>query len=159
VCTPRTPRCEACPLARWCRAHALGRVEAYPPLAPRRATEAVRRAVALIVHRGRVLMIRRGGSLLDGMWEPPGVELDERASAGGALAEALATLGVHARLAPHGTTVRHVITHRRIAVEVWRGTSHGAAPRVTRRLRWVDPGAPAVALTALGRRLAKLAAS
>jgi A/G-specific adenine glycosylase len=35
VCTPRSPRCAACPLARHCRALAEGRPEAYPPPRPR----------------------------------------------------------------------------------------------------------------------------
>src|SRR5512136_569268 len=41
VCTPRAPRCAACPLRRHCRALALGRVDRLPPPAVRRAGERV----------------------------------------------------------------------------------------------------------------------
>ncbi len=52
VCTPRAPRCDACPLARFCKAHAAGREEAFPPAkqtreaGARRALGAARRAPA-----------------------------------------------------------------------------------------------------------------
>ncbi len=154
VCTPRSPRCAVCPLRRHCRARALGRVAEFPPPVRRRATETVRRAVALIERRGRVLMERREGALLAGLWEPPGVELANGAPAAPALRAALARRGLRARLAATGDLLRHTITHRAISVEVWRGAPLGATPR-SARLRWVDPARPAVPLTALARRLTR----
>jgi A/G-specific adenine glycosylase len=157
VCLPRGPRCEACPVAAWCRARRAGRAEAYPPAAPRRATERVRRAVAVIEHRGRVLMTRRAGPLLDGMWEPPGVELGAESDPRAALGRALRALGVRARLEPTGRTVRHVITRRAIEVEVWRGTLI-VPPAGGSALRWVSRRARAP-LSALGARLAEAVSS
>ncbi|TMQ73850.1 MAG: A/G-specific adenine glycosylase [Candidatus Eisenbacteria bacterium] len=157
LCTPRAPACGRCPLRKSCRALAMGRVEEFPPAAQRRATETVCRAVALIARGGRVLMARREGPLLTGLWEPPGVELTGHASPVRALRPALARLGLKARLAPAGRTVRHTITHRAITVEVWRGTLTGAAPRRA-GLRWVDPARPGVPLTALARRLTRAGA-
>ncbi|MBI1798645.1 MAG: A/G-specific adenine glycosylase [Candidatus Eisenbacteria bacterium] len=150
VCTPRTPRCAACPLQKQCRAFALGRVAAYPPRAPRREMERVRRAVALIERHGRVLMTRRRGPLLDGLWEPPGVELKNGESARAKLAAALRRLGVRAAFEPTGRVVRHVITHRKIEVEVWRGSRAPEPPRGSRYVSATDSG---VALTAFARRL------
>ncbi|MGH7731994.1 MAG: NUDIX domain-containing protein, partial [Candidatus Eiseniibacteriota bacterium] len=94
----------------------------------------------------------REGALLAGLWEPPGVELDNGAPAGTALRAALARLGVRARLERSGHTVRHAITHRVISVEVWRGAPVGTIRRAV-RLRWVDPRRAAVPLTALARKL------
>ena len=157
VCTPRAPRCGECPVRRDCRARALGRVGEFPPVAARRAGERVRRAVALIERGGRLLMARREGALLGGLWEPPGVDLPvgghAPAVARRRLAAVLAGLGVRARLARTGHTVRHVITHRDIEVDVWRGELL-APPRRSARLRWLDPERPGVALTALARKLA-----
>jgi len=153
LCTPRAPRCGGCPASRWCRAFALGRVAEFPPARARRVGEKVRQAVVLIERRGRMLVARREGPLLAGLWEPPGVELAPRASARAALRRQLAALGLRARLAPTGRTVRHTITHRDITAEVWRGELAGALPRAA-GLRWVDPRAPAVALTALARKVA-----
>jgi len=155
LCLPRAPRCGECPVRRWCRARALGRVEAFPPLVSRRAGERVRRAVALIARGPRVLMVRREGALLAGLWEPPGIELADGAggpATRGALASALRRLGVRARLEPTGRRVQHTITHRAIQVEVWRGILEGPVQR-PQDLRWVDPARRVVALTALARKL------
>lgn len=153
VCTPRAPRCEGCPVRRWCAAFAAGTPEAYPPVAPRRATERVRRAVAWITHRGRALHVRREGALLDGLWEPPGVELADGADAHAALQQALRALGVSARLSREGPRVKHAITYRAIDVEVWRGTVVGAAPRPGASRRWIHAAAPGVALSALAGKV------
>jgi A/G-specific adenine glycosylase len=153
ICTPRTPACARCPLRAWCRALALGRLADFPPQVARPAPEAVRRAVALIERGGRTLMAQHEGTLLTGLWEPPGVELVNGAAAAPALRAALRHLGVRARLTPTGRTVRHTITHRAISVEVWRGTP-GAISR-SPRVRWVDPDDRALPLTALAKRLAK----
>ena len=152
VCLPRAPRCEACPLRRECRARAMGKVESFPPTAPRPASVRVRRAAALLTRRGRMLVVRREGRQLDGMWEPPAVDLVRGAPAR-ALAAELESLGVRAKLAPTGRTVRHSILERRIEVQVWRGELAGPAPRAA-RLKMVDPLRPGVALTAMARKVA-----
>ncbi len=108
---------------------------AFPPVPARRAGEQVRQAVALIERRGRVLVTRREGPLLAGLWEPPGVEVAPRRSARRALAARLAELGLRARLAPAGTTVRHAITHRLIAAEVWRGELAVPLPHMVGKAR------------------------
>ncbi|HEY3217331.1 MAG TPA: A/G-specific adenine glycosylase [Candidatus Eisenbacteria bacterium] len=157
LCRPRQPRCGECPVGRWCRARALGRIEAFPPVVPRRAVERVRRAVALVTRGPKVLMVRRDGALLAGLWEPPGVELGNRAGgpvARAALGAALRRLGVRARLEPTGRCVWHTIGHRAIEVEIWRGVLEDPVWR-RRDLRWVDPKRRAVAVTALGRKLAE----
>jgi A/G-specific adenine glycosylase len=153
VCTPRAPRCAECPVRASCRAFALGKPEAFPPPAVRRASVALRRAVAIVERRGRVLMARRAGALLDGLWEPPGVDVAAGAKPRTVLAAELRRLGLTARLEPTDRIVRHTITHRRISVEVWRAAlTKPLAPRAT--LRYVDPDSPDAALTALARKLA-----
>jgi A/G-specific adenine glycosylase len=148
VCTPRAPRCDACPVRRWCAAFAEGDPERYPAVVPRRASERVRRAVAWVEHGGRVLLVRREGPLLDGLWEPPGVELADGDDAGAALRAALRALGVRAALEDTGARVKHGITYRAIEVEVWQGTARGAV-RATPARRWVEPAAPGVPASAL----------
>lgn len=155
VCTPRAPACTACPVRRHCRALALGRVEHLPPATTRRAGERVRMAYALIARRGRVLMTRREGPQLAGLWEPPGVEVG-RGRPEAALRRGLAELGLRVRLTPANVSVRHTITHRIIEAEAWHGELSAPVRRST-RLRWVDPREPGVALTALARKLTRLA--
>ncbi len=65
VCTPRTPDCDACPLARTCAARAGG-LAGQLPTARRRRQTPVRRAWALLaLHEGRVLLQRRAPA---GVW-------------------------------------------------------------------------------------------
>jgi A/G-specific adenine glycosylase len=161
VCTARAPRCGECPLKRHCRALALGRVAEFPPVTPRRAALRVRRAVALISRGGRMLVTQRRGALLNGLWEPPGVELGPGEDARRALAAELARLGVHARIEPAGKTVSHAITHRAIRVEVWRGSAAKQAPGLAPAIapitaaRFVDVrrARPALPLTGLAIKL------
>jgi A/G-specific adenine glycosylase len=157
VCLPRAPRCDECPLADECAARARGLVEQLPPVPKRRAVERIARAVARIERGGRLLVVRRDGPLLAGLWEPPGVDAGNGGSPARALASALRGLGVHATLERTGTTIEHTITHRAIAAEVWQGTVRGPIPRRA-DLRWVDPRKPAVALTALAKKVATVRA-
>ena len=156
LCLPRGPRCPECPLRAQCRARALGRVEAFPPAAAQRRVERVRRAVALITRGAKLLVERREGALLAGLWEPPGAEVPPGRESRAVLAAALARLGLSARLEPTGQTVHHTITHRAIEVEVWRARLL-APVRRTARVRFVDPAlADACPLTGLARKLLEL---
>jgi len=47
----------------------------------------------VIERSGRLLMVRRTGRLLDGMWEPPGIDLVPREPARARLAAELERLG------------------------------------------------------------------
>jgi len=152
VCLPRAPRCGQCPVARGCRALALGRPEAYPTTVARRPVERLRRAVVVIERGGKLLMTQRRGVLLEGLWEPPGVEVPAGADAGARLRAALARLGLKARIRDTGRRVRHVITHRAIEVEVWEGALATTAPAVG-AWRWIDSRGARVGLTALAARL------
>ena len=156
VCTPRAPRCDACPVRRFCRARAMGRPEEFPPVAARRAGVRVRRAVALVERGRRVLLVKRSGALLDGLWEPPGVELDHREPADRTLARELARHGVRGVLEPTPARIRHTITHRTIEVAVWRCAPQAPIPRAGARLRWVATGERGLALSALGKRVLAL---
>jgi A/G-specific adenine glycosylase len=155
VCTARAPRCDSCPMRRWCHGYRSGEPGAFPPAVRRRKTVRVRRAVAWIERNGRVLMVRRTGSLLAGLWEPPGVDLVDGEPAAPRLAAELRRLGVRARVESTSCTVRHVITHRRIEVEVWKGRTH---QKGTGSAQWTKRAA-ARGWTALARTLWKLQAT
>ena len=152
VCTPRAPRCDDCPVAGQCEARRQGRVTEFPPVAARRATERVTRAVAWIERRGRVLVVRREGALLAGLWEPPGVDVADGDDGGPALATLLRGLGGRATPRATEVRVRHTITHRAIEVRVWTAAAGAAAIR-REDTRWIDPATTDLALTALARKL------
>jgi len=78
VCTPRAPRCAACPVARWCQAHALGIALRLP--APRRKPKPVRlvlTAAILLDAGGRTLLVRQNSDhsrLFSSLWQFPAVQ-------------------------------------------------------------------------------------
>lgn len=153
VCTPRSPRCGTCPVRRHCVAFATGRQDELPPPADRRAVVRVRRAMVLVEHDGRVLLARRAGAHLEGLWEPPSVELDRGDDAGTRLTEALEGLGVRATIRATSKRYAHTITHHAIEVRLYRGTLVGPAPRTSARRRWVTRADDGLALTALAQRV------
>src|SRR5262245_32161288 len=102
ICTPRSARCEECQVRAWCRAPALGQVEAFPPVPRRRTSVQVRRAVVLAERAGKLLMFRRDGPLLSGLWEPPGIEMETEAAAAKSLRRILKRAGVTGTITPTG---------------------------------------------------------
>lgn len=123
VCTPRSPRCGACPLEAHCRARTAGTVQERP--VPRRAPRLrqVEFAVAVAVdEQGRTLLVRRPEvGLLAGMWEFPATELRDAgpaspaASAMEAVLARLAgpRLAIRGKVAGRLRPVRHAFTHLR----------------------------------------------
>jgi len=160
VCLPRAPRCGECPVARWCRARMRGRVAAFPPVAPRRAPELAQWPTVLVERAGKILLVRKSGTLLDGLWETPATVATGLRQPSGRLREILAALGVEVRkLRRTGHVIRYAITHRRIEAEVWRAEGVRMAPPAARgwATRWVDPERPDLALSAMGRKALALA--
>src|SRR5690606_13138834 len=123
LCSPRAPRCEACPLAPGCEARRQGRQAALPIPKPKKAPKALSLSAALCLRQGALLLVRSEEALYGGMHAPP---LAERPEAGGpeaveALREHLSALGVRGRLeAEPCAELRHVLTHRRLWIYVHR---------------------------------------
>jgi A/G-specific adenine glycosylase len=122
VCTPQSPACQRCPVAKSCRARALHLQERIPAPRRRRPPEDVRLAAAVLLDpRGRTLLVRpppgEAGGLFARLWQFPAVrvELDGRAEAG--LKEHLrAQLGLQAaRLMPLAPA-SHSVTYRRVTL-------------------------------------------
>jgi A/G-specific adenine glycosylase len=70
VCTPRAPRCSACPLRTLCRAAASGTPEAFPR-APRRPPTRHVHLVAAIVERGKKILLVEDREMVAGHLAPP----------------------------------------------------------------------------------------
>jgi len=151
VCTPRSPRCDACPLRPGCR----GSLAPHEYPLPRRA--ATPRAVEWVAvwledATGRVLLRRApDGGLLAGLWLPPftlgsdGLKVEAAAE----LAAAFGYMGPLAALA----VVRHSITHHRIAVHPFKALLAPGTHERPGDLALRDPASPGVPTSSL---LAKL---
>ena len=72
ICKPRNPTCLLCPLRNDCAALAAGRVDDFPPPKAKKATRELRIPLYLVRdRRGRVLMRRASGPLMDSMYHLP----------------------------------------------------------------------------------------
>ena len=149
LCTPRAPQCAACPVARWCRAHALGIALRLPAL--KRKPKPVRltlSAAVLLDPRGRTLLLRQKNdhsSLFSNLWQFPAVK------AAGAAPEKLSrylqsAFGNTAALEPL-PPARHTVTFRRILL----------APFLVRVTKLPAPGSSASGLSAESIRTPRFA--
>jgi A/G-specific adenine glycosylase len=136
VCTPRQPRCGACPIASDCVAYQQGRIDQLPGLS-RRIRATPRRFVAFVAQRRGLFLVRQrpAGVVNAHLWEFPNLELPpddadlKRA--------ARATLGVRPQtLEPLGT-IKHSITRYRITLDAYRFTSPQAARIPAAKGRWL----------------------
>ncbi len=73
ICRPKNPRCESCPVARYCEACQSNQQIKYPVSIRAKATPEYHIAIGIIFKDNRVLIIQRPtNGLLGGLWEFPG---------------------------------------------------------------------------------------
>ncbi len=109
VCTPKKPRCEACPVASFCRGRQ--HPERYPAARTRPQKSLELAALVLQGPQGYHLELRQG-PVLGGLW---GVPMEEGP---GALERLLTRFGLE-KAEPVGT-VRHDFTHRKLSIQVYK---------------------------------------
>ncbi len=77
VCTPKQPRCPACPVRDLCRARATNSVDRLPNLSKRAAITQRQFVAFALEHRGRWLVQQRPANAVNGgLWEFPAFEID-----------------------------------------------------------------------------------
>jgi A/G-specific adenine glycosylase len=162
VCTPREPRCDACPLRFACVAAETGRQAELPVVTSRAKVPVVVMVAAVVRHEGEVLFARRAeGGLFGGLWEPPMVEAPSLARG----LDALRGAGIDtdaAALRKVGR-VRHVLSHRELDVIVagararsrFQANALSTAPY--ERAAWLDPEAADVGVSTLARKVLEAA--
>ena len=116
VCLPRAPQCGACPVMRWCRAHALGISLRLPSPRPKPKPVRIVLSVAILLDpRGRTLLLRQvsGHSILfSNLWHFPAVQSARPAPK--KLARYLdSAFRIATRLEPL-PVARHTVTFRRL---------------------------------------------
>ena len=136
ICTPRKPACDACPIARWCRARAAGVQGDLPRRRRRSPVPEVHAVAAAITRSAAVLLCRRPpDGLLGGLWTLPGTHIGPNAFAPHASTRCLPRdrprllrlhLAAHFGLAvvPGALlgSVRHDFSHRRLWLHVYAAT-------------------------------------
>lgn len=139
ICRPADPCCEECPVHPWCRARKNGTVNRIPASASRRKPPHRKAVAAIVLRRGRVLLIRRPGrGMLADMWVFPGGEiLDERAPATVLRASVHAQTGLTVETLSRIGDVRHGYSHFTVTADVF--TCGSVTGRIVRgdAVRWV----------------------
>jgi A/G-specific adenine glycosylase len=157
ICTPRAPRCTACPIATGCRARESGDPERWPKKVAKPKARPVQGVAAIVRRPEGLLLGRRPEGLLGGMWEPVGCEY-EGDDPLAALSDALRDrLGVRLESARYLGTVVHVFTHRRLTCAVYDAAVTGDPRAVAHypEVRWT--GDPAVLpLSTLAKKMLAL---
>ena len=111
ICTPKTPSCAACPIARACAARAKGIQSELPRVGKRAKPKRASLRAFVVEARGAIAMgKRRADGLYGGLWEPPMLEKTARAAA---------PFGLEISAFDSRGTVEHVLTHRRLAIDVF----------------------------------------
>ncbi len=143
ICIPRTPRCDLCPVSRFCDAHAAGDAASLPLRAPKRPPKPVHAVAALVLRKGKALAVQRPAKgLLGGLWELPGGEIGARERGPAVLARVLRErTGLQVATIALAGRFDWAFTHRALRTTVY--TCEVAAGRVRLdgwdRHRWVAP--------------------
>ena len=130
-CTPREPKCQACPLGRSCLAQSRGTIGERPR--QERKAAVVRRhmgAGVLRDSRGDYLLYRRPeGNLLGGLWEFPQVEVFEKEKIRSSLERFFREHDFAVAVGEKLCSVRHSFTVNRVLLEAYRCSWVDVPPR------------------------------
>jgi A/G-specific adenine glycosylase len=138
ICTPRAPRCAACPVRAHCRAAAAGTQELLPVRQPRTPLPEFR-FLALVLHApDGILLTRTRHGLLADMWRFPTVSWQSDVAAAARSAIRRLTGRRVARVQSH-ELVSHTFSHRREHYHpVSARLNKPATARMDDEWRWAD---------------------
>ncbi|MGW8194045.1 MAG: A/G-specific adenine glycosylase [Desulforhopalus sp.] len=145
VCKPRKPRCEACPVARWCQAFQQGTTLQRPVAVPKKKIIDLQKVAGLIVNNGRIfIQQRKRHAVWGGLWEFPGGELTGIAGKEDALVhQVFNSTGFSIKVVQPITTVEHHYTRYRVTLHSYLCALSGPVSRPVLRdacdYRWVFP--------------------
>jgi A/G-specific adenine glycosylase len=165
ICTPRNPRCNACPLETLCPTHRDGLHHRIPAMRGPPVTENLHEAAVIIVNdRGKILLRKcQAGERWAGLWDFPRFSIqvgNRKSEVGKAIVDGVRRLtGIVVTRPSHFAMLRHTVTRFRI-------TLNGYVARAGRsihcnngrgELRWVSPrDLGKYPLSTTGRKLSQL---
>jgi A/G-specific adenine glycosylase len=161
VCTPRAPRCDACPVSTWCRALALGRPTAFPARKKPGPVRVVPVAIAWVERWDRVLLERRHpDGPLRGAWDLPAIVVAPGETAERALVSASSSRhGLRLRAGKVLLRARHSILASRLVIDVVEATEVSPCPKRA-ALRFVALGhLDEVAISGATKKIARAVAA
>jgi A/G-specific adenine glycosylase len=161
VCRPRSPACGDCPLAPRCVARRKDLTQVLPVKARSAKVPHHTEAVAVIHHRGKMLLCRRHeGGLLGGLWEFPGGRREGRTGLRATLsAGVLQQTGLSVEVLKKVGRVTHAFSHFKVTLHAYSCVvvSGKATARAHDEVRWVTPAAlQALPLSTAQRNVSEL---
>ncbi len=127
ICVPAKPRCAECPVKAWCRAEKAGTQAQLPTLPEKKEKKHLAVGVAVVMHQGKVLLVRRSEEgLLAGMWAFPSFE---GARSEKDVREALEEMGLTVGKGIKLCEAQHIFTHRVWKMKGWKFASN-ALPQI-----------------------------
>lgn len=113
VCTPRSPRCDACPLSMACVARSEGRVEQLPVKSKKTQVSLRHFCYIIILEESAVVIHRRGeGDIWTGLYEPLLVETPSKPKAADVVPRGY-------RVLAQVEGLKHQLTHRTIYADAY----------------------------------------
>jgi A/G-specific adenine glycosylase len=143
VCTPRAPRCPACPVRTLCLARRRGIQGRLPVKRKKKPVPHIEVGAGIVWRRGRILLCkRRADAMLGGLWEFPGGKRDPGETIPQCIRRELREeCDLDVAVGEHLIDVTHTYSHLRVTLRCYH--CRAGAGRV-RRLgcddaRWVRP--------------------
>lgn len=162
VCTPKTPRCHECPVARFCSAKELGLAEAIPETRKKPAQVCMTIAAAVLCDPGgRTLLVKDPGAhddvLFSRLWQFPAVMVSVNAREELAL-RLRQTLGLESVALEELPAARHAVTFRKIRlVPFWGRVAF--LPKIPRTRAVMLQGLGGIPVSSATRKIASAALS
>ncbi len=120
ICTPKTPQCQQCPVARHCKAYQRNAQHRIPPPKKAPRQKLVHHHAVVIVRGGKVLLERRSSNgMWSRMWQAPTIEADKPLRP----EDVKAALPVRVYQLMKRAHFEHQTTHRRITFHVYTAKS------------------------------------
>ncbi|MEO8493781.1 MAG: A/G-specific adenine glycosylase [Planctomycetota bacterium] len=141
VCTPRAPRCEACPVAMLCPTRAEGLQAVIPAPKKKMNYEDASEACVVVWRKGKVLLRRcEAGERWAGLWDFPRFAIC--ATSGAKLQRELgegvrALTGYDVAIGEHLTTIKHGVTRFRITLTCYEA-EHLCGRQANGEFAWVS---------------------
>ncbi len=144
VCKPKGPDCGHCPLKKYCKACKNNMTASYPVKIPKKPVPLRKMIFAVVIRKGKWLIIRRPDSgLLGGLWEFPGKEIPPAQNSDDEVAGmVIQKAGIQIQINRKLGNVRHVYTHFRVSAAVYLCTYLSGTVQLNDALdhRWIQPG-------------------
>jgi A/G-specific adenine glycosylase len=143
ICTPRSPRCEQCPIQPTCEAYRFNKQMAYPVKSSRKSIPHHNIAVGLIFNRQNELLIakRPEDAMLGGLWEFPGGKQEEKEPLHETCARELQEeLSITVTVGPLFYELDHAYSHFKISLHAFPCRITDGTPNATNGMpiRWAS---------------------